>query len=327
MIQDIIGYDKIEDNLWQNFLQDKLHHCNLITGIKGNGKAIFIKEFAKKIISHSHQSGVITINHPDILLIEGKSNKKNTDEKILIDDIRQINNFTNLSSAISKNKIIIIDAIDNMNKNAYNALLKTIEEPNKNIFIFLINHNIGNIPQTIKSRSNIIKIKNLNFNHWSQIIKNNLNEISEEEINNLHLIAANSIGEAILLHQNNWLDIYKNIILSLILSNELEIINFCEKIAITKINFDFFIKIINFLFLRIVKISSLKKIDLILSEESLIQSKIFNMEKVFFTQDKILHFINDMNIFHLDQKYSMLNILLLIKLNLNNYVDHAKANI
>jgi DNA polymerase-3 subunit delta' len=299
----------------------------LISGVKGNGKASFVKEFAKKIISYSQNSNQNIDNHPDILIIKAKSKTNNGDEKILIDDIRQINNFTNLSSAISNHKIIIIDAVDNMNKNAYNALLKTIEEPNKNIFIFLINHNIGNIPETIRSRSNIIKISNINFNDWSLAVKNNLPDITQEEIYNLYLISSNSIEDAIYLYQNDWIDIYKNLILSIILSNELEIINFCERITSNKVSFDIFVKIIYFFLLRIAKIPLLSNSRFILSEESLIQGKILNIEKIFSTQDKISNFINDVKILNLDKKYSILNIILLIKLNFDSYVNHTKTNI
>ena len=315
-MKDIIGYKKIEENLWQNFLADKLHHCNLITGEKGNGKANFVKEFAKKIIFKDRDRKQEIESHPDILLISAKAHKKNAQEKILIDDIREIKDFTNLSSGISKNKIIIIDAIDNMNKNAFNAVLKTIEEPKSGVFIFLINHNIKNIPETIKSRCNIIKIKQFNFDDWSRIIRNQFHDISEQDLKNLYLISSNSIKEAIFLYQNNWLDTYKNLIFSFTLSNELEIINFCEKISSAEINFDIFIKIMNLLLLRIVKIASFKKQDFILTEESLFQNVNINMEKIFSIKDKINNLSQDIKIFNLDKKYFILNIILLIKTNL-----------
>lgn len=321
-IQDIIGYNDIEKNLWQNFLNGKLHHCNLISGEKGNGKASFIKEFAKKITSHGQTTEQNINNHPDILIVSGKSNKKNGQEKILIDDIREIKNFTNLSGSISKNKVIVIDAIDDANKNAYNALLKTIEEPNKNIFIFIINHNIKNIPDTVKSRSNIIKRKNFNFKSWLEIIKNQLHNASEEDLKNLYLISPNSIGESITLHENKWLDMYKNLILSLTSSKELEIINFSEIISSSEVNFNIFKKIIFFVFLRITKIIFFEKIDLISSEERLLHDGNFNMERIFFTQDKINIFLSESKLFNLDQRYSVLNIILLIKSNFNNHVNH-----
>jgi len=66
-MKDIIGYKKIEENLWQNFLADKLHHCNLITGEKGNGKANFVKEFAKKIIFKDRDRKQEIESNPDIL--------------------------------------------------------------------------------------------------------------------------------------------------------------------------------------------------------------------------------------------------------------------
>lgn len=320
--KNIIGYEKIENNLWGNFINNNLHHCHLISGTKGNGKSIFVKKLAKRIISYNQKQEKNTNNHPDILIITAKSNKKNGQEKILIDDIRNIKKFTNLSSGISQNKVIIIDAIDNMNKNSYNALLKTIEEPNDNIFIFLINHNIGNISSTIKSRCNIIKIKNFNFEDWSLIIKKECNNISEKDLKNLYLISPNSINEAIILKDNNWLDIYKKLILLLISSNELEIINFSKIMSSSETIFNIIVKIVYFLFIRIIKILSFKKINFILEEEGLLKNTNFSIRKIFLVQDQIDNMLRDLLIFNIDKRYFLLNIILLINSNFKNHVNH-----
>ena len=311
----IVGYEKIEENLWSNFQKNKLHHCNLITGIKGNGKAEFIKNFSYKIISHN-QNITQANNHPDILIIKAKSKTEKSIARILIDDIRNIKDFTNLSSSISKNRVIIIDAIDYMNKNAFNALLKTIEEPKKNIFIFLINHNIGNIPDTIKSRSNIIKIPNFNFNNWSLIIKDNLVDITNDDLKKLYLISSNSISDSILLYDNNWLDIYRELLELITIGTEIDIIAFCEKLSNDKINFNIFIKIVDFLFLRFIKLSYIQNTDIIISEENLIKNNFINMNKIFLNKDEVSHFIKDIEIFNLEKKSAILKILLLIKSNL-----------
>jgi DNA polymerase-3 subunit delta' len=315
MDKKIIGYEKIEQNLWQNFLNNKLHHCNLITGIKGNGKAEFIKNFAYKIIYHN-QNITQTNHHPDILIIEAKSKTEKSIARILVDDVRNIKDFTNLSSSISKNKIIIINAIDDMNKNAFNALLKTIEEPKENIFIFLINHNIENIPDTIKSRSNVVRIPNFNFDNWSLIIKDNLVDITNKDLKKLHLISSNSISDSILLHNNNWLDIYIELLTLVTIGTEIEMIKFCEKLSNDKINFNIFIKIVDFLFLRFINLSYIRNMDIIISEENLIKNNFINMEKIFLNKDKISSFIKDIDIFNLEKKSAILKILLLIKSNL-----------
>lgn len=311
----IVGYEKIEQNLWRNFLDNKLHHCNLITGVKGNGKAEFIKNFAYKIISHN-QNITQTNNHPDILIIKAKSKTDKSIARILVDDIRNIKDFTNLSSSISENKIIIIDAIDDMNKNAFNALLKTIEEPKENIFIFLVNHNIGNIPDTIKSRSNIVKIPNFNFDNWLLIIKNNLVDITNDDLKKLYLISSNSISDSILLYNNNWLDIYRELLTSVTIATEIDIIEFCEKLSNDKINFNIFIKIVDFLFLRFIKLLYIQNMNIIISEENLIKNNLINIEKIFLNKDKISFFMKNINIFNLEKKSAILKILLLIKSNL-----------
>jgi len=311
----IIGYDKIEENLWSNFLKKKLHHCNLITGIKGNGKAGFIKNFAYRIISYN-QNIAQTNNHPDILIIKAKPKTEKSIARILVNDIRNIKDFTNLSSSISEHKIIIIDAIDYMNKNAFNALLKTIEEPKKNIFIFLINYNISNIPDTIKSRSSIIKVPNFNFNNWSLIIKDNMVDINDEDLKKLHLISSNSISDSILLYNNNWLDIYRELLALVTIGTEVDMIAFCEKLSSDKIIFNIFIKIVDFLFIRFIKLSYIRNMNIIISEENLIKNNFINMNKIFLSKEKISSFIKDIDIFNLEKKSAILKILLLIKSNL-----------
>ena len=71
--------------------------------------------------------------------------------------------YTNKSTFNNKARFILIDNIENLNKNSVNALLKIIEEPNENIFFILINNNEKNILPTLKSRCLTFKI-NFTFN-------------------------------------------------------------------------------------------------------------------------------------------------------------------
>lgn len=314
--KNIIGYDHIESNLWNNFQNNKLHHCNLILAPQGNGKALFAKYFSQKIINNNQN---LTLNKdfdPDLLIIEGNYDKNNVTKKILVDDIRKITNFTNLSSSKSENRVIIIDAVDDMNINASNALLKTIEEPANNIFIFLICHNYSLLSDTIKSRCNIIKLNQFNFNDWSRIIKKKLPDISKQNLNNLYMISPESISSAINLYENDWIKIYKDLIILLSCKKEFEIINFCERIADENLNIDILYQIICFLLIRKIKLSLLDSSDYLFDQEYLINNGNFSIDKLFLTQDKISKLISELKSLNLDKKLSILNVISVMKSNL-----------
>ena len=87
-------------------------------------------------------------------MIDLLSDKKNID----VAQIREMILYTNKSTFNDKPRFILIDNIENLNKNSINALLKIIEEPNKNVFFILINNSEKNILPTLKSRCLSFKI-------------------------------------------------------------------------------------------------------------------------------------------------------------------------
>ena len=84
------------------------------------------------------------------------------DEKILIDEIREMINFSVLSSSVSPTKVIVLNNCENMNTASQNAILKTLEEPNPNTFIIMSSSKRRSLNQTIYSRCNKIVLKDLN---------------------------------------------------------------------------------------------------------------------------------------------------------------------
>ena len=118
--------------------------------------------------------------HPNFYLIDLLSEKKNID----VTQIREMITYTNKSSFNNKERFILIDNVENLNKNSINALLKIIEEPNENVFFILINNNEKYILPTLRSRCLTFKI-NFSFeesvNIANQILgKNILNEINHD---------------------------------------------------------------------------------------------------------------------------------------------------
>tara|TARA_Y100000590_G_scaffold345869_1_gene395812 strand:+ start:7138 stop:8082 length:945 start_codon:yes stop_codon:yes gene_type:complete len=134
-----------------------------------------IKEFNKSY------SLINTNSHPNFFLLEKKTDNKN----IEISQVRDMINFTNKSSFNNEERIILIDGIENLNKNSLNALLKVIEEPNENVFFILIFDNTKFISDTLRSRC--IKFNlNMSFEKsvetTNKIINSNVSDIISSDL-------------------------------------------------------------------------------------------------------------------------------------------------
>jgi len=123
----------------------------------------------KMIINLDNRSYKLLQNksHPNFYLIDLIEEKKSID----IGQIREMITYTNKSSFNNLPKFILIDNIENLNKNSINALLKIVEEPNENIFFILIHNNEKKILPTLKSRCLTFKI---NFTFDQSLAVSNL---------------------------------------------------------------------------------------------------------------------------------------------------------
>lgn len=154
---------------WQlmqtTFAQNRLSHAYLLSGISGIGKTDFAREFATFLLCNNNGSagGSLRVkacgtchhchlmqanNHPDFMLI--KPEEKST--VIKIDQIREMSLKVSQTAHAGGYQIVVISPADAMPVQAANALLKTLEEPNGKIIIFLIDDQKSVLPATIISR-------------------------------------------------------------------------------------------------------------------------------------------------------------------------------
>lgn len=116
-------------------------------------------EFAHLAVASSIYEQFIHLNHPDLLLVsdsfEVNSLQKKKRLSISIDEIRVVNRFLSLTSIMSGKKVVIVDGVDNMNRNASDALLKSLEEVGDDTIIMLIAHNMRCVAPTVRSRCGI----------------------------------------------------------------------------------------------------------------------------------------------------------------------------
>ena len=196
-----IGNDNIEQFMLNSINSRKLHHAYLFSGTKGIGKATFAYRAARYILSNALKenmdidkskkvSKLIEKNsHPDFMVLEKDLDK---DKSIIeIDKVRKCINFFNHTPTLGAYKICIIDSLDEMNINSANALLKIIEEPQKNSLFFIISHSKETVLPTIRSRC-----LNLRFNKFSdcEIKKFLNNKILDEKVYDLNEVISLSHG-------------------------------------------------------------------------------------------------------------------------------------
>jgi len=183
----------------------------LLSGRKGLGKSTLAYHFINYILSKNEEfkydSKKFTINknnksfkllqsnsHPNFYLIDLLKDKKNID----VAQIREMIIYTNKSTFNNKERFILIDNIENLNKNSVNALLKIIEEPNENVFFILINNNEKYILPTLKSRCLTFKI-NFTFDQSMHVANKILNDNIFDLINHDLISYYNTPGEIISL--------------------------------------------------------------------------------------------------------------------------------
>ena len=175
----LIGHTFILDYLISLHKRDKLPNKILLSGKKGIGKSLMVKQFMYNIQKDLNSKLLVKNNaSSNILNIKKNNDKKN----IEIEQIREIIKFTNQSSFNNRARFVVIDDAEYLNINSSNALLKSLEEPNHNVYFFLVFNSEMNILNTIKSRCLEFKLI-LNLSETKLIVDNYFNENVYDDIN------------------------------------------------------------------------------------------------------------------------------------------------
>ena len=196
---ELIGQDTIAQTLSLALDSNRLSHAYLFSGLRGSGKTSTARIFAKALIceegmSH-HPCGVCSNctmaregRHMDIIEMDGASSRK-------IDDIRDLVEQTKYRPAVARFKIFIIDEVHMLTKEAFNALLKTLEEPPEYVKFILATTDPLKLPATILSRTQHFRFKSIATNkiidHLAHILK--LENI-EYEVDALEILARSGSG-------------------------------------------------------------------------------------------------------------------------------------
>ena len=181
--EDLLGQDALVQTLTNAIKNNRLHHAYILTGIRGVGKTTTARIIAKALncIGKDGHGGptikpcgicenckaISEGRHIDILELDAAS-------RTGVDDIREILDGVRYKPTNARYKVYIIDEVHMLSKNAFNALLKTLEEPPSHVKFIFATTEIRKVPVTVLSRCQRFDLQRLTidtlFNHFKNII-------------------------------------------------------------------------------------------------------------------------------------------------------------
>ncbi|AEM41811.1 DNA polymerase III subunit delta [Ketogulonicigenium vulgare WSH-001] len=196
-----------------------MHSGWLLTGPQGIGKATFAYRAAAWLLAGAPTSGMdLPDDHPDLRLIRAGSHprllviKRGPNEKgdrlesvITVRAMRQLGSFFGLSATDGGRRVVIVDAADDMNPNAANALLKLLEEPPAGAVLLLIAHQPARLLPTIRSRCRVLPLAPLTGDDLAAILQ-------AEDGAALSALAQGSAGAAARIVAHDGLKLYADLV-------------------------------------------------------------------------------------------------------------------
>tara|TARA_Y100000389_G_scaffold106672_1_gene103622 strand:- start:4389 stop:6062 length:1674 start_codon:yes stop_codon:yes gene_type:complete len=211
VFKDLIGQEVMAQTITNAIKLDKTPNAYLLTGIRGVGKTTTARLIAKalnceknndpKITCSSEKfcptcQEIINSNHIDILEMDAAS-------KTGIDDVRELIENSKYSPTSAKFKIFIIDEVHMLSKQAFNGLLKTLEEPPPSLKFILATTEVRKIPVTILSRCQRFDLKRVSVEqlcfHLKKIAEKENGKISEDAIKLIARTSEGSVRDSISL--------------------------------------------------------------------------------------------------------------------------------
>lgn len=218
----LIGHDAARHLFASAVNSGRLHHAWLIEGPRGIGKATLAFRFAKALAAarggmmasdlpapaddravHLIENGV----HPDVLLLTRPwdEEKKRFKADLPVDQVRGLAKFFATHASDGFYRIAIIDAVDDMNWNACNALLKLLEEPPPGGLLFLVSHAPGRLMATIRSRCRRLALRPLSDGEMDEGLAACVPDVDAGQRATLKAMSGGSLGRALELLERDGL--------------------------------------------------------------------------------------------------------------------------
>ena len=221
----LIGHEGAERELLMAWRSGRLPHGWLIHGPRGIGKATLAFRFARFVLADGAAIGPNSIGidaddplfrrvasggHSDLMALERTYDieRKRMRSVIVVDDVRAAGRFLSLTAGEGDWRIVIVDAADEMNESAINALLKILEEPPARTLLLLVSHAPGRLPATIRSRCCGLALERLPEKAVSGLLSCLVPELTGDDATALAKLSDGSIGRAIGLANSEGLALY-----------------------------------------------------------------------------------------------------------------------
>ena len=233
----LYGHDGAEAAFLSAFNSGRMHHGWLITGPRGVGKATLAWRLARFLLAAPADDGglfgappppdtldtpeddalarrIRALAEPRLFLLRRPWDDKaaRLKQDITVDEVRRMKSFFTLSAADGGRRAAIIDAADDMNPSAANALLKLLEEPPPGATFLLVTHQPYRLLPTIRSRCRELRLTPLAPDALARALTQAGGEVAEDEAQPLAELAGGSVGEAFRLTNLDGLKLYATLI-------------------------------------------------------------------------------------------------------------------
>ena len=193
----------------------RLHHAWLLAGPEGVGKALFADKAALRMLAegagpvdapgldlpdgHPAARLVAAGSHPDLMRLERLTKEGGTElaRSINVDQVRGLQRLFATTASMSPRRAVVIDAIDDLERGAANALLKNLEEPPPETLFLLVSHSPERLLPTIRSRCRLLRLSPLAPDAMTSALRAALPDADPEEIEALAAVGEGAPGRAI----------------------------------------------------------------------------------------------------------------------------------
>jgi len=230
----LIGHARAERDLLAAYQSGRLPHAWLIAGPRGIGKATLAYRFARFLLAQPAAGvdlfgagptslavepealaarQVARMSHPDLMAVQrGSDERGRPRSEIVVPQIRELARFFTLTSAAGGWRVAVVDGADEMNANAANAILKTLEEPPARCILLLVAHAAGRLLPTIRSRCRRLDLRPLDEPAVIEVLQEQLPEAAAAELETLARLAEGSPGRAVSLAEAGGLEVYRQLV-------------------------------------------------------------------------------------------------------------------
>lgn len=187
---------------WQAFTgalaAGRLHHAWLLAGPRGMGKRAFADRVAQRLLGDGPGRAWLDAGaHPDLRVLAPNPDRPTSG--IGVDAVRGLQPLLRSHAGAGRYRIVIVDAADDMNANAANALLKSLEEPGEGLLFLLVAHALGRLPATIRSRCRVLRFPPLSGDAIGRLLAERLPELDPAERGEVVALCGGAPGEALAL--------------------------------------------------------------------------------------------------------------------------------